>query len=87
MAKYYAVKVGLTPGIYSNWQECQANVIGYPGAKYKSFSTLEEASQFVYGDNGKKEDGIILHLILFGIKVVRKSPFTVQMEILQFQQT
>ena len=57
MSIYYAEKVGMIPGFYSNWQECQANVIGYPGAKYKSFSTLEEASQFVYGDNGKKEDG------------------------------
>ena len=25
--KYYAVKVGLTPGIYKTWPECQANVM------------------------------------------------------------
>ena len=44
--KYYAVKVGKTPGIYETWEECSANVTGFPGAIYKSFGTIEEAEAF-----------------------------------------
>ena len=45
--KYYAVKVGLVPGIYDTWDECKENVHGYPGAVYKSFKTLGEAKDFL----------------------------------------
>lgn len=45
--KYYAVKIGKTPGIYKTWDECKATTHGYPGAVYKSFKTLEEAEQFM----------------------------------------
>lgn len=45
--KYYAVKVGKTPGIYRTWEECKDNTHGYPGAVFKSFKTLEEACIFV----------------------------------------
>ncbi len=44
--KYYAVKVGKTPGIYMTWDECKDMVHGYPGAIYKSFEKLEEAEVF-----------------------------------------
>lgn len=47
--KFYAVKIGKTPGIYTSWEECQANVTGYPGAIYKSFKTSEEAQSFIDG--------------------------------------
>lgn len=47
MAKYYAVRVGKTPGIYLTWPDCQAQVKGYSGAVYKSFSTEEEAKRFI----------------------------------------
>ncbi len=50
--KYYAVKVGKTPGIYLTWADCSAQVTGYKGAKYKSFATIEEAVEFI-GDNIK----------------------------------
>lgn len=45
--KYYAVKVGKTPGIYMTWDECKNMVHGYPGAIYKSFKTMDEAKQFM----------------------------------------
>lgn len=48
--KYYAVKVGKTPGIYMTWEHCSAQVTGFKGAKYKSFFTIEEALDFI-GDN------------------------------------
>ena len=49
MGKFYAVKKGLTPGIYMSWDECSAQVKGYPGATYKSFKTKEEAEAFMEG--------------------------------------
>ncbi len=45
--KFYAVKIGKTPGIYYNWDDCKANVNGYPGAIYKSFKTIQEANEFM----------------------------------------
>lgn len=47
--KYYAVKKGLKPGIYATWDECKEQVNGFSGAEYKSFKSLEEANQFMYG--------------------------------------
>lgn len=48
-SKYYAVKVGKTPGIYFSWDECKKNTDGYPGAVFKSFKTLSEAENFLAG--------------------------------------
>ncbi|MBF0714834.1 ribonuclease H1 domain-containing protein [Gemelliphila palaticanis] len=58
MSKYYAVKVGKIPGIYNTWDECKMQVMGYKGAVYKSFQTLEDARLFLENDinynNNKK---------------------------------
>ncbi|MCR5784924.1 MAG: ribonuclease H family protein [Eubacterium sp.] len=45
--KFYAVKKGLTPGIYETWDECKRNVDGYSGAIYKSFKTYNEAASYL----------------------------------------
>ena len=47
--KFYAVRVGKNPGIYTNWDECKENVHGFGGAEYKSFPTLSEAESFMMG--------------------------------------
>ncbi len=44
-SKYYVVWQGVNPGIYDNWNECNLQIKGYPGAKYKSFKSKEEAEQ------------------------------------------
>lgn len=54
--KYYAVRVGKVPGIYFTWDDCKAMVDEYPGAKYKSFTSLAEAEAFVKGDIESKSD-------------------------------
>ncbi|KIR02147.1 Ribonuclease HI-related protein [Lachnospiraceae bacterium TWA4] len=46
-SKYYAVKKGKKPGIYHSWDDCKAQVHGFPGAIYKSFKTKEEADAFL----------------------------------------
>jgi len=43
--KYYVVWEGVEPGIYNNWTDCQLQIKGFAGAKYKSFKTKEEAEQ------------------------------------------
>ncbi|MFM1572664.1 RNase H [Helcococcus ovis] len=45
--KYYAVRVGRKTGIFSTWDECSKQVIGFKGAIYKSFLTKEAAQNFV----------------------------------------
>ena len=42
-SKYYVVWKGERPGIYLNWADCKAQVIGHAGAKYKAFDSQEEA--------------------------------------------
>lgn len=61
--KFYAVWEGVTPGVYTSWTDCQLQIKGYEGAKYKSFNTREEAeraltsSPYAYiGKNAKKKD-------------------------------
>lgn len=49
--KYYAVKKGKVPGIYETWNEAKAQVDGFSGAVYKSFSTLEEADKYIASQN------------------------------------
>ena len=41
--KFYVVWIGQSPGVYKTWVECEAVIEGFPGAKYKSFPTLESA--------------------------------------------
>lgn len=45
--KYYAVKTGKQAGIYTSWDQCKAQVHGYPGALYKSFPSLKEANLYM----------------------------------------
>lgn len=52
--KYYAVKIGLKPGIYTSWDECSRMVKGYSGAVYKSFTTENEALAFLGADSEEK---------------------------------
>ncbi|MBP1663600.1 MAG: ribonuclease [Bacteroidetes bacterium] len=41
--KYYTVWEGVNPGVYNSWKECEKQIKGYEGAKFKSFETLKEA--------------------------------------------
>lgn len=48
---YYAVHKGFRPGVYSNWNTCKKNVIGFKGAVYKKFDNEKDAMKFY--KNGK----------------------------------
>lgn len=45
--KFYAVANGRVPGIYTTWKECQDQTSGFSGAVYRSFSTFDEADQYI----------------------------------------
>ena len=55
MTKYYAVRVGKTPGVYETWDECLAEVHRYSGAVFKSFKSFAEAEEFVSKSDGRPE--------------------------------
>lgn len=46
---FYAVQRGNKPGVYGTWAECQEQIAGFKGAKYKKFDTEEEADAFAKG--------------------------------------
>lgn len=45
--KYYAVRKGRVPGIYLDWDKCRAQVDGFKGAEFKSFSTEVDAKNYL----------------------------------------
>ena len=60
MAKknYYAVRIGKTQGIYTNWEDCKAQVTGYKGAVFKGFEEKKDAEDFMKaGESAFYEDG------------------------------
>ena len=56
MPKYYAVRIGKIPGIYTTWDKCKAQIFKFPGAIYKKFTS--ESDAFVYM---KKDHNSIIH--------------------------
>ncbi|MCI7059645.1 MAG: RNase H1/viroplasmin domain-containing protein, partial [Megasphaera elsdenii] len=36
--KIYAVRRGRTTGLFLSWADCQQQVNGFPGARFKSFT-------------------------------------------------
>ena len=55
--KYYSVKIGKNPGIYETWSECENQVKGFPGAKYKAFPTLIDAEKYLTCQEESTESG------------------------------
>lgn len=51
--KFYAVRKGRQPGVYTTWDDCKTQTMGYPGAVYKSFEAYQDAEDFL--NAAKKE--------------------------------
>lgn len=51
--KFYVVWEGVKPGIYDSWEECQAQINNYPGARYKSFEDQTTATLAFRGDSSE----------------------------------
>ncbi len=41
--KFYVVWAGHSPGVYDSWDECKLQTENFPGARYKSFDSQQEA--------------------------------------------
>ncbi|XP_055597124.1 ribonuclease H1-like [Uranotaenia lowii] len=54
---FYAVAKGRTVGVFLTWPECQRQVNGFHGAKFKKFATRQQAEGFIRTHNGDSEDG------------------------------
>ena len=48
--KYYVVWEGKQRGIFTTWKSCKEQIIGFVGAKYKSFLTKELAEKALKGN-------------------------------------
>ncbi len=59
--KFYVVWVGREPGIYEDWDDCLAQVDGFPGAKYKAFADQTAATIAFRG--GEEDQGAIIERI------------------------
>lgn len=60
--KFYAVKVGRKPGLYTSWEACKKQVEAYPGALFKGFVEKEQAEAYLSTEalqtEGKKTDSL-----------------------------
>lgn len=51
--KFYAVRNGRIPGIYTDWTSAQEQIVGWTKPKHKLFSTRAEAQRFLDEDDQK----------------------------------
>lgn len=51
--KYYVVWQGHKKGVFESWEECQAQIKGFPQAQYKSFNSKIEA-EFAFKEKAEK---------------------------------
>lgn len=54
--KYYAVREGKKIGVFETWAECEGQVKGYSGARYKKFSSYDEAVDFINASEDLSEE-------------------------------
>jgi ribonuclease HI len=52
-AKFYVVWKGRKTGIYTSWEDCAAQVIGFMGAEYKAFASRAEAKRALQSHYGR----------------------------------
>lgn len=55
MGKFYAVRIGKVPGVYTNWNDCKEQVHGFPGATFKSFENEKDAKAFLENKNTEEK--------------------------------
>ncbi|MED6111867.1 hypothetical protein PIB30_056306 [Stylosanthes scabra] len=54
---HYAVRIGRVPGIYTDWDEAEEQVLGFPRAKFKGFHSLEEEVTYMQEAKSRKLKG------------------------------
>lgn len=51
--KYYAVRKGRTTGIFTSWDQAKKQIDGFSGSEFKSFTSLDEAHNFLHKNQNK----------------------------------
>jgi hypothetical protein len=51
--KFYAVKHGRKIGVYTTWEECQAQVVGFPKPIFRKFTDEQAALDFINNVNSR----------------------------------
>ncbi len=59
--KFYAVAVGRVPGIYDHWPTAQAQVSGFPGARFKGFASRREAEDWLAAHHPDSRPPVAAH--------------------------
>ncbi|KAL2167447.1 hypothetical protein VTG60DRAFT_1198 [Thermothelomyces hinnuleus] len=70
--KYYAVRAGFKPGVYTTWAICQQQITGFKGAQFKSFLNYEDASAFAAGRDPPSASSETKPPRFYGVAVGRK---------------
>lgn len=52
--KWYVVWVGHSPGVYTSWDKAQKQINGFPGAKYKSYTSEAAAHEAFSRDHASE---------------------------------
>ena len=58
LSKFYAVKSGRIPGIYTDWPSAQEQITGWKQPKHKCFTTRVEAQRFLDGDEQRVPEAV-----------------------------
>ncbi|KAL8747542.1 MAG: hypothetical protein Q9190_000581 [Brigantiaea leucoxantha] len=56
IGKFYAVKSGRIPGIYTDWPSAQEQITGWQKPKHRSFATRAEAQRFLDDDGHRTNE-------------------------------
>ena len=70
--KFYVVWVGRQPGVYDDYDDAMEQVYGFPGARYKSFTNSQEATE-AYRNGIPGNDSSDLGRLLAGASANKKS--------------
>lgn len=60
--KFYVVWEGRQPGVYTTWEDCQEQIDGYPGAKFRSFPSQEEAVEAFRSQEDAETELLLTHI-------------------------
>lgn len=56
-AKFYGVRSGKNPGVYTDWASAEQQVVGVQKPKVRCFATREEAEAFINGSSSGGSEG------------------------------
>eukprot|EP00794_Sanderia_malayensis_P004797 gene4797-5424_t len=63
---FYAVRTGRQTGIFKSWSECEEQVKGFKGARFKKFKTRDEALSFVAQYEKARKSKVPQHVTSLG---------------------